>query len=51
MGVDYGQGPQLFPDGELVVHEIRRRDLVRPYCFLTIIAKLRLDPALGMPVP
>ncbi len=51
VGVDYGQDLQLFPEGELVALEIRRRDLVRPYCFPTIIAMLCLDPALRMPVP
>ncbi len=43
--------PLYFPEGELVVNEVHRPDIVRPDGFLTVFSELCLHPALGVLVP
>jgi len=50
-GVDHRQNPDLAARGELVVDEVHRPDIVRLRRRRPILAKLRLDPALGRLVP
>ena len=51
MGIHDGQETQLLGQGELVVHEVHRIDIVRPNGLLAVIPKLGLHPPLRMLVP